>query len=94
MKESVDRELLAKYVCKECTAKEKQQVELFLFQPEWKQALEDLLKEDFETFEHEAYPESEIAAWNQRFRKNYTEAQSPVSLFRYRSWMGYAAACF
>lgn len=92
MEVSVDRELLTKYIRRECTATEKQQVEAFLFQPEWKQALEELLKADFEAFEHTAYTDSQNASWNQHFRKNYASKPSR-SLLRYSQWMGYAAAC-
>lgn len=92
MEVSVDRELLTKYICRKCTVTEKQQVEAFLFQPEWKQALEELLKADFEAFDHHDYTESENASWNQHFRDNYVNKTSR-SFFRYSQWMGYAAAC-
>ncbi|TCC97819.1 FecR family protein [Pedobacter hiemivivus] len=92
MKVSIDRELLAKYIRRECTVQEKQRVEAFLFQPEWQQALEELLKEDFEAFDHVSYTESENISWNQHFRENYTHKQSG-RFFRYSQWMGYAAAC-
>lgn len=92
MEESVDRELMIKYIRNACTTSEKQQVEAFLSQSEWKEALEELLKEDFETFGHSAYTETENAGWNQHFRENYANKKS-YSFFRYSRWMGYAAAC-
>jgi transmembrane sensor len=93
MKVSVNRELLLKYVRKACTVEEQQQIEAFLFQPEWKQALEELLKEDFEAFEPMDYPESDLAVWNQRFRTNHTDTPTSGRFFNYNRWMGYAAAC-
>lgn len=93
MKVSVDRELLTKYIRKECTRQEQEQVEAFLSQPEWKQALEELLREDFEVFKHTSYTEAENDAWNQQFRKNYASVGFSGSYFNYSRWMGYAAAC-
>lgn len=94
MNKAIDRELLTKYMRGQCTATEEELVKAFLNQPGWKEALAEILKEDFETFEHTAYSNEENAGYNQRFRAMYTGHRPSRRLFSAGgSWIGYAAAC-
>lgn len=93
MKEHIDRELLVKYIQGECTPAELEEVRQFLFQPEWQQALEDLLEEDFAAFHHTPPAEEGGREWNKHFLDRYTAARpARHSILRSR-WIGYAAAC-
>jgi len=92
MKESIDRELLVRYVQGKCTAEEARLVKDFLLQPQWQQALDELLEEDFKSFEVDSPGEELSAAWNRRFHEKYINP-SARPLWR-STWLGYAAACF
>lgn len=91
MKEMIDRDLLIRYMRKECNAAESVQVKNFLLQPEWQQALEELLEEDFNKFYPEQPAEGLSTTWNQRFQQTRFPTKER-SLWR-TSWIGYAAAC-
>lgn len=91
---SVDRELLARFVRGECTSAEQEEVKLFLNQTEWKQALDDLLMDDFEHFEYRSYTEVENAVWNQQFKDNYASRTVSSHSGWNIAWIGYVAACF
>lgn len=93
MKEQINRELLVKYVRGECTSAELEAVKQFLFQPEWQQALEELLGEDFAGFQHAAPAEGEGREWNRRFREKYADVPQPRFSFIRSRWIGYAAVC-
>lgn len=92
MKVSIDKELLTRFARGECTRAEQEQVKAFLEQPEWKQALEELLNDDFETFSHTPYTETDNTAWNQHFRENYAGRNVVRPVWDLR-WISYAAAC-
>lgn len=92
MDKKIDRDLLARYVRDECNAEELEQVRQFLFQPEWKQALEELLEEDFAQFSPVEPEEEESRAWNRRFQEKHIQSSNDRSIFRRMRWSGYAAA--
>lgn len=91
MKEPIDRELLVAYIQDRCTAEESVLVKKFLLQPEWQQALDDLLEEDFRHFAPGTPPEGLSETWNKHFHDKNMAA--PVRLLWRKSWLGYAAAC-
>jgi len=92
MEASIDRELLVRYMQGKCTAEEIQLVKEFLQQPQWQRALDELLEEDFKSFEVDPPGEDVSAAWNTRFHEKYIN--TPVRPLWRRPWLGYAAACF
>lgn len=91
MKDAIDRELLVKYIHKKCTAPEIIRVKQFLTQPEWQQALNDLLEEDFAQFAVNNIPEGLGADWNRRFQQKHFQSDTKP-LWR-SVWLQYAAAC-
>lgn len=91
MEGSIDRELLVRYMQGKCTAEETRLVKEFLLQPEWQQALDELLEEDFKNFEVDSPGEEVSADWNRQFQERYIDA--PARLLWRRPWPGYAAAC-
>lgn len=91
MEKSIDRDLLARYMQGKCTAEEIRLVKEFLLQPQWQQALDELLEEDFKNFEADIPEEGLSTEWNKRFHEKYID---PPARPLWRSpWLGYAAAC-
>jgi len=91
MEESMDRELLLRYMQGKCTAEETRLVKELLLQPQWQQVLDELLEEDFENFEADIPDEELSKYWNKRFHEKYIDP--PASPLWRRSWLRYAAAC-
>lgn len=92
MDKKIDRDLLARYIRGECNAEELEQVRQFLFQPEWQQALEELLDEDFAQFRSTDVVQGESQAWNQRFQEKYMPLHTDQPVVRRIGWYRYAAA--
>lgn len=91
MEESIDRELLVRFMQGKCNAEETKLVKKFLLQPKWQQALDKLLEEDFKNFEVDLPREGLSKDWSGRFHEKYfTDPVRPLWL---RPWLGYAAAC-
>ncbi|WP_442589065.1 FecR family protein [Pedobacter sp. AW31-3R] len=91
MEESMGRKLLVRFVQGKCNAEETRLVKNFLLKPEWQQALDELLEEDFRNFEV-GLPDDRLSKdWNRRFQEKYIA--SPVRPMWRRPWLGYAAAC-
>jgi len=91
MKTEIDKELLIRYINGRCTADDLSRVKQFLQNPEWQQALENLLEADYLSIEDKQPDEATLEEWNQEFRDKYFK-KSAVKLWR-TQWMGYAAAC-
>lgn len=92
MKKEIDKELLIRYINERCTEEDLLQVQQFLRDPEWQQALEKILEADFSAMEHTPRAdETVLEEWNQEFRNIYIK-KPRVSFWQTR-WMGYAAAC-
>lgn len=91
MEGSIDRDLLVRYMQGKCTAEETRLVKEFLLQPQWQQALDELLEEDFKNFEADMPEEGLSTEWNKRFHEKYIDA--PARPLWRRPWLGYAAAC-
>lgn len=91
MEESIDRELLVKFMQGKCNAEETELVKKFLLHPKWQQALDELLEEDFKNFEVDLPDEELSKDWNRRFQEKYI-ADHVRPLWRH-PWLGYAAAC-
>jgi len=89
MNTEIDRELLIRYINDKCTAEELSRVQQFLQNPQWQQALENLLREDYSLMDHQQADETDLEKWNQEFRDKYFK-QPPVRFLR-TAWIGYAA---
>nr|WP_294869873.1 FecR domain-containing protein [uncultured Pedobacter sp.] len=92
MKKEIDKELLIRYINERCTAEDLLQVQQFLSDPQWQQALEEILETDFSAMEDTPQAdETVLEEWNREFRNIYIK-KPRVSFWQTR-WMGYAAAC-
>ncbi|NQX42446.1 FecR protein [Pedobacter steynii] len=91
MKKEIDKELLIRYINDRCTAEDLLQVQQFLQDPTWQQALEELLEADFSAMEKVSSDENVLEEWNQEFRDRYFK--KPAVKLWSSQWMAYAAAC-
>jgi transmembrane sensor len=91
MEESIDRELLVKFMQGKCNAEETKLVKKFLLQPKWQQALDEVLEEDFKNFDVDLPSDGLSTDWNRRFQEQYVT--TPVRPLWRHPWLGYAAAC-
>ncbi|WP_214227198.1 FecR domain-containing protein [Pedobacter sp. B4-66] len=91
MKKEIDKELLIRYINDRCTAEDLLQVQQFLQDPHWKQALENMLDTEFSAMQNEPPNEKVLEEWTQEFRDKYFK--KPHVKFWNKQWIGYAAAC-
>ena len=91
MEKSIDRELLVRYMQGKCDAAETELVKYFLLQPEWQQAMDELLEEDFQQFETWIPDINQSIEWNRRFHEKHVNRASRS--LKGMHWVGYAAAC-
>jgi transmembrane sensor len=91
MKKEIDQELLIRYINDRCSTEDLLKVQQFLQDPDWKQALENMLEAEFSAINDEQPNEKALEEWNQEFREKYFK--KPVVKSWYTQWIGYAAAC-
>lgn len=95
MKYPVDIELLKRFVQNACTPEELARVREFIRQPEYKEALSEMLDEQWERFEPSAEPlEAEMRDWKSEFehRREVLERPTRTNRIWLLRWIGYAAA--
>lgn len=91
MKKEIDKALLIRYINDKCTPEDLFSIKHFLQDPEWQQALEEMLEVDFSAMENGQAGETALEEWNQEFRDKYFRKKT-IPFWR-RQLTGYAAAC-
>ncbi|OOQ59760.1 FecR family protein [Mucilaginibacter pedocola] len=90
MQDTEAKVLLKKYINGQCSAEELAFVLKYIQLPEGKQALENLLLEDWNEFESTETAPTDSALWYERFN-NRAGTQPTIPILRRYSWLKYAA---
>jgi transmembrane sensor len=90
MQETEIKALLKKYIDQQCSPEELAFVLNYIQLPEGKQALENLLLDDWNTFESNEPAAGEAGLWYARLN-NRTRKQQSFSILRNYNWIKYAA---